>query len=83
MLFESGADFNACDVAGETPVHMAALCGKVDVLEGMMSLATDRGMKLNINQPAVDGRTPLDVCRTIHARRVLKPKSTLGYNIAR
>lgn len=55
MLLDSGADVNASDKAGETPLTVAAKLGKTAVLKMLLDSRAD------VNAPGEGGETPLMV----------------------
>ncbi|KAF5700851.1 ankyrin repeat domain-containing protein [Fusarium mundagurra] len=53
LLLQSGADVNASDVRGYTPLHVASFCDSIDIVE----ILIQNGAELNVR--TVAGETPL------------------------
>jgi 26S proteasome non-ATPase regulatory subunit 10 len=56
-LKHAGADCDVCDKTGATPVHRAASCGNVDVIEFLVNECEN----VNLESKNVIGQTPLIV----------------------
>mmetsp|Transcript_6838 Transcript_6838/g.7850 ORF Transcript_6838/g.7850 Transcript_6838/m.7850 type:complete len:620 (+) Transcript_6838:316-2175(+) len=80
ILAECKADIRIRDRFGNSAFHLLAACSDIEMLSFIKSSKlfdfVDDGSKpslLTLENEA--GQTPLDVCRTRHARRLLKPKT--------
>jgi ankyrin repeat protein len=57
LLIEAGADVNAVQQAGFTPLHAAAMTGQLELAKLLLDRGADRGAKTD------DGRTALAMAR--------------------
>ena len=66
ILILSGADKDKANNHGQTPLYIAAVCGKRDVVEVLLANGADK------KKAAKDGRTPWDVALDEDIRRMLQ-----------
>jgi hypothetical protein len=65
-LLRKGANANARDKSGWTPLHWAASYGRVDVARLLLEHGADPGIRDK------DGRTPLDIARATRHKEVVR-----------
>uniref|UniRef100_A0A7S3PM59 Cyclic nucleotide-binding domain-containing protein n=1 Tax=Aplanochytrium stocchinoi TaxID=215587 RepID=A0A7S3PM59_9STRA len=89
LLANKGADVISQDIYGNTPLHLLAAKGDLKLLSFADSINIFKKKLDDTNKSKLSpletknkaGQTPLDVCRTQQARRILKPKTDLsGYD---
>lgn len=83
ILCNAGADPYAQDVNGVTPLHVAAGLDHTVALEELLQSMIANSVALRLDVRTAAGETALDRCGSLAARRLLKPKTTLGYNVLR
>jgi hypothetical protein len=84
ILIEANADIEIRDDDGESLLHIAAVTGNPELLSLIIKFAKEKQLELsNLMKPDDSGRTPIDICSSIEGRKILKPKTTFGYNIIR
>jgi hypothetical protein len=76
VLVEHGANVNARNADGDTPVHWAAHCGHVGAIKELVALGVD------INTPNNEGRTPAHMAAQEGHVNTIKVLVKLGANIA-
>jgi len=65
-LIISGANVNAIDRKKSTPLHLAALCGRTEVMEMLIS------KKAEVNVYDTDNKSPLNYAKTVGNSRAMK-----------
>jgi ankyrin repeat protein len=71
-LIDHGADVNATQQGGWTPLHQAAAHGQVDLVQMLLSTGADS------NNLSNDGKTPLDMARENQQEDVINMLTTAG-----
>lgn len=83
LLCGRGADVSAADDAGRNPVHLAAAADHVEALHALVAAARESGREDALSAPDGGGMRPLALCVSQRARRVLSPKTRVGYSVLR
>ncbi|CZR48711.1 uncharacterized protein FPRO_03968 [Fusarium proliferatum ET1] len=76
LLLQSGADVNACDEDGDSPLHMASLIGSTDMVENLIKNGADVDIK------SASGVMPLHYSSTMGHLRVTQLLIQHGADVA-
>lgn len=64
-LIKAGADVNAKNLIGHTPIHCASMFGNVNGINALIKAGAD------VNAKDYDGLTPLDIAKTEEVKKIL------------
>jgi ankyrin repeat protein len=77
VLIKAGADVNAVNTQGDTPLHRAAWKGG----EKVCALLVEHGAGPSREVENKDGKKPVDLARTLEVRKVVAPPLPIGTSI--